>query len=227
MAEPHQIEEVLTHLSGLYGGRFSSDGAKRKAWIEVLGPFANEDLWTAVRATLADPKCHEWAPTPMQIAANVPKRVGASVGASIAPCEDCAALPGYREMAIRFKLPDGRMDARVVVAACECRLGEVRRASGVLRWRDQQARWKEAKARLIADGGAYIDGAITSRTLPMLTSAHRYTDEARGRGEAKAHSTAAAFLFAALRGTDAKAGERARAIERERERDERGWEAAS
>jgi len=227
MAEPHQIEEVLTHLNGLYGSRFNPDATKRRAWIEVLGPFDNEDLWAAVRATLADPKCFEWPPTPMQIAANVPKRVGASVRSSIAPCEDCAALPGYREMSIRFTLPDGRHDARAVLAACECRLGEVRRASGVLPWREQQARWKHAKARLIADGGAYIDGAITSRKLPLLTSAHRYTDEVRGRGEGKAHSNASAFLFAALRGTDAHAGERAMAVEQDQERDERGWEVAS
>jgi hypothetical protein len=227
MGEPQQIEEVLTHLSGLYGGRFSPDAAKRKAWLDVLGPFDNEDLWVAVRATLADPKCFEWPPTPMQIAANVPKRVGASVRSSIAPCEDCAALPGYREMSIRFTLPDGRTNARVVLAACDCRLGETRRASGVLPWQEQQARWTAIRRRLEADGGRVTSGAITSRKLPMLTSAHRYTDEVRGRGEAKAHTAASAFLFAALRGTDAKAGERARAIEREQERGERGWEVAS
>jgi hypothetical protein len=36
-----------------------------------------------------------------------------------------------------------------------------------------------------------------------------------------------AFLFAALRGTDAHAGERAMAVEQDQARDERGWEVAS
>jgi hypothetical protein len=227
MAESHDLDEILVHLAGLYGARFKVDSARTKAWGVVFEAIPGPELWRAVHVTLASPEHHEFPPTPMQIAANVSRTAGATIGSHSAPCPDCAALPGYREMAIRFVLPDGRHDARAVLAACECRLGETRRASGVLPWREQQARWKDAKARLIADGGAYIDGAITSAKLPMLTSAHRYTDEVRARGEGKAHSNASAFLFAALRGTDAHAGERAMAVEQDRARDERGWEVAS
>lgn len=227
MAEPHQIEEVLIHLGGLYGNRFNPDAAKRRAWVDVLGAIENEDLWAAVRATLADPKCHEWAPTPMQIAANVPKRAGAAVGSSTAPCPDCAALDGYREMAIRWQLPDGRQDARVVLAACECRLGETRRAAGVLPWREQHARWVAAKERLIADGGTFLGGGYTSRKRQLLTDEDRYAPDVLARLEKKPRAAAVALLTASVRGVDPSADERRRAVERERERDEHGWEVAS
>jgi len=227
MAEPHQIEEVLIHLGGLYGNRFNPDATKRRAWIDVLGPFENEDLWAAVRATLADPKCHEWAPTPMQIAANVPKRAGAAVGASTAPCANCSKLDGYREMAVRFVLPDGRQGARVVLAACECRLGETRRAAGALAWREQWARWQAGKARILADGGQILGAVYTSASRPVLTDEERYTPEALGRLERKPRAAAVALLTAAVRGVDPSADERRRAVERDRERDEHGWEEAS
>lgn len=227
MAEPYQIEEVLAHLNGLYGSRFNPDASKRKAWIEVLGPFTNDDLWKAVRTTLADPKCHEWAPTPMQIAANVPKRDGAALGSSTASCEDCSVLEGYREMAIRWELPDGRLDARVVLASCDCRLGETRRAAGVLPWREQQLRWTAIRIRLTEDGGRVIGGAITSRKRPLLTDEDRYAPDVLSRLEKKPRAAAVALLTASVRGVDPDADERRRAVERDRERDEHGWEVAS
>jgi hypothetical protein len=227
MAEPFQIEEILAHLNGLYGGRFNPDAAKRKAWIEVLGPFTNDELWNATRATLADPKCFEWAPTPMQIAANVPKRVGATVGGKVGGCPDCAALDGWREMAIRFALPDGRQDARVVLAACGCALGETRRVAGVLPWREQWARWQGIKARLLADGGEIIGAVYTSERRPLLTDEDRYAPDVLGRLERKPRAAAVALLTEAVRGQDSHAWARERQVERDRERDERGWEEAS
>jgi hypothetical protein len=226
MGSPHQFDEVIKHLRALYG-RFDPDAAALKAWRTMLEPLSDDAMWKGVHDSLADPKCHQWPPTPMMIVANAPKQAGATGGSSIAPCANCAALDGWREMAIRFVLPDGRQDARVVLAACGCALGETRRVAGVLPWREQWARWQGIKARLLADGGEIIGAVYTSERRPLLTDEDRYAPDVLGRLERKPRAAAVALLTEAVRGQDSHAWARERQVERERERDERGWEEAS
>ena len=227
MAEPHQVAEVLNHLRGVYSKADNWPNAPgRRAWEEAFANIPEAEMFRALHATLADARFHQFPPTPMAVVAAVTHGGVAGGPTGPAPCPDCEALPGYREMSIRWEDASGKAHSAVRLAACGCRLGEVRRAAGCISWRALWSKWQGDREILVAKGGRIVGRPrFTSRDHPLLDSTERRTEQDLDQHPVKARSTAAAFLVAALNGRDEHAGERRRGVEREQERDQ--WEEAT
>jgi hypothetical protein len=230
MADPREIDEVFDALTANYGSPNGWPVPKtRDLWYSELRDYPAEVLMDVASAIMRTPEKY---PPKIGTMLGMLAKVGAK-GESVGPtgpraCPDCHALPGLREMAIQWVEPRGKHEARVVVAACECRLGEARKASGATGWRDVWASWQRIRDRLVADGGRVVGGPWrTHRDMPRLTDAQRFTPEDLERWPRKNHGQAVAHVFAALNGRDQHAYQRARQIERDGERDEWEGEEAS
>ena len=88
----------------------------------------------------------------------------------------------------------------------------------------RRVRWRGGSS---GRAGQILGAVYTRASRPVLMDEDRYTPEALGRVVRKPRAAAVALLTAAVRGVDPSADERRRAVERDRERDEHGWEEAS
>ena len=223
MADPRQVSEVLAHLRGVYSKPESwPNEPGRTAWETQFATVPDVEMWKAIHAALRDVKHHTFPPTPMSVLALVEVQTGVSAHGPSDPlgCPDCAVLCGYREMAVQWIDGQGKAGVRYLTAACECRLGDVRRAAGALPGRETWERWETAIGNVERDGGQFVGLWRTDREHPRLTDEQRQLPEWRGRYPAKPRSAAVALLMATMRGTDEHSRERARNVAREQGREE-------
>jgi hypothetical protein len=229
MCSPADVGDALDYLRDIYGRSDAWPGrVLRGAWEDAFADVPEAAMMAAIKAAMVEsPK---FPPTPMTVAALVEVQSGGPAQGPSGPraCPDCWAVPGFREMAIQWVTPAGKHEARVVVAACECRLGEMRKAGGATAWRDLWDAWRGIRDRLVADGGRVVGGPWrTHRDHPRLTDEQRFTPEDLSRWPRKSHAAAVAGVFAALNGRDEHAYQRARSLERDERRDEWEGEEAS
>lgn len=209
MADHRDIDDAMDYLREVYGRSDSWPGRMlRGEWETTFTDVPGPAMMVAVKAAMKEsPK---FPPTPMVVATLVEGRAGGAVTGTLGPgpCPDCRTLFGYREMAIHWIDPRGDRRALVVLSACECRLGDVRRTAGAEAWRDTWKRWQDGRDRLVRDGGQVVGIYRTHRDHLTLDDAERYTPEALSRWPAKPRSEAVRGVLAALHAHDEHARER-------------------
>jgi hypothetical protein len=214
-----EVDEVLDWVREIYG-RAQDWPARllRAEWYRTLRDVTLAEGMDTVRKMAKEHQ--KWPPTPMAVAdALSAGGSDAGTGGGLKPCPDCYAIPGWREMAIRFVLPDGTEHVQERLAACECAAGRVRLESKldtgarVVSWRDLWAEWQAARDRLVADGGHVVGVWRTHRDMLVIPVKARTIQAVESSG-------GAAYARAALRGVDERAGMRRRLVAQDALRDE-------
>jgi hypothetical protein len=211
----HEADEVCEWMREMYGRRPEWPGRLlRQEWGRVLSEVSFAEGMALVRKLAQDRA--EFPPTPMAFSAAVPAATAGPNGPRA--CPDCYKTPGWREMSIRYRLPDGTEHVQERVAACECAAGRAHSAakldSGarVLTWRELWAEWQQGRDRLIADGGEVISIHRTHRDMISLP--------VRPRSIVPVSADGGAYARAALEGRDQYAAARARSVSQEALREE-------
>lgn len=219
MADPREVDEAIDYMIDLYG-RQAPSSRLREAWYAEFDESDGRTLLAVIKTAC---RTEKFMPSLAVIRGLMADKEGAKTGTNEPPpCQDCFKLPGWREMAIQWYTPDGTKQARCLLAACECRLGQVRQAGGQRTWREVWESWRGIRDRLVADGGALVQGfpVKTHRDLPLLEAWHRDTNEILIRHPQRPRSVAVAEIVKDLRARDPHAAHRRRTIANDEIREE-------
>lgn len=223
MADPREVDNAIDYMTDIYG-RQAASSRLRSAWYEEFSESDGRLLMEVVKAAC---RTEKFMPSLAVIAPLLAEREGTKTGTNEPPpCPNCFAMLGWREMAIQWITLDGAHHAKCILAACDCRLGQVRQAGGARPWRDVWDSWRSVRDRLVANGGHVLEGypVKTHRDMPKLEEWHRETPENLWRYPRHPRSTSVAQIVADAKAKDPYAAPRRRTIEQDEARDDRGGE---
>lgn len=206
MATEADVDSILETIADAYSRPNFPLPGNRAKWIKDFAATPAAVLQAAADAAMR--KSPGFPPTSMQVAEYIE---GPAAGTVLQGCADCYGTPGRREMAVHFER-DGVVYVVVRMAACDCPGGRALNVS-YKPWRDLWDHWN--------NGAGMLAIYFTSREMLSLRTEHRETPAVVAAVKPVPRGSAVAHVRASLAGPDRFAGQRRRAIERDRERE---WE---